>query len=85
MEEDIPKPKGKEPKKSDHRDQVQKQKLASQLYNEARDYFAKYTKEKNKADAEYAIQKFSEAITCLQSAPNNDKGSTHARYHSERG
>lgn len=29
MEEDIPKPKGKEPKKSDHRDQVQKQKLAS--------------------------------------------------------
>ena len=37
MEEaDIPKPKGKEPKKSDHRDQVQKQKLASELYNEAR-------------------------------------------------
>ncbi len=34
MEEGEPqKPKGKEPKKSDHRDQVQKQKLASELYN----------------------------------------------------
>jgi hypothetical protein len=51
MEEDVPKPKGKEPKKSDHRDQVQKQKLASELYNEAREFFGKYTKEKNKADA----------------------------------
>ncbi len=51
MEEDVHKPKGKEPKKSDHRDQVQKQKLASELYNEAREFFGKYTKEKNKADA----------------------------------
>lgn len=81
----MQKPKGKEPKKSDHRDQVQKQKLASELYNEAREAFAKYTKEKDAKDANHAILKFSEAITCLQSAPNNDKGSTHAKYHSERG
>lgn len=32
-----------------------------------------------------AIQKLSEAITCLQSAPPNDKGQTHARYHADRG
>lgn len=85
MEEEVPKPKGKDPKKSDHRDQVQKTKLASELYNEAKESFGRYSRDKNKGDAEHAIQKFSEAITCLQSAPNNDKGSIHARYHSERG
>jgi hypothetical protein len=32
----MQKPKGKEKKASDHRDQVQKQKLAHELYNEGK-------------------------------------------------
>ena len=82
---DPPKPKGKEKKASDHREQVQKQKLAHELYNEGKEHLERFNKEKRKDDAEVAIQKFSEAITCLQSAPASDKGSTHAKYHSDRG
>jgi tetratricopeptide (TPR) repeat protein len=64
---------------------VHKQKLALELYDDGKSLLEKYNKEKNKSDAEAAIQKFSEAITCLQSAPANDKGSTHAKYHADRG
>ena len=82
---DQPKPKGKEKKASDHREQVQKQKLAHELYNDGKDHLEKFNREKKKDDAEIAIQKFSQAITCLQSAPSSDKGSTHAKYHADRG
>lgn len=64
---------------------MHKQKLALELYDDGKALLEKYNKEKNKSDAEAAIQKFSEAITCLQSAPANDKGSTHAKYHADRG
>ena len=38
---------------------MQKQKLAQEHYAEGKEALEKYNKDKNKADAEHAIQKFS--------------------------
>ena len=85
MEDEPKKPKGKEPKQSDHRNQVEKQKAAQKLYEDGKACLERYNKDKNKIDAELAIKNFSEAITHLQSAPAGDRGTTHAKYHADRG
>lgn len=48
MDSSQARPKGKEKKASDFKEQVQKQKLAHELYNEGKDYLERFNKEKRK-------------------------------------
>lgn len=53
MEGDDPqKPKAKDNKNSNHKNQVEKQKKAIEKYNEGRKLFADFATTKNKADVE---------------------------------
>jgi tetratricopeptide (TPR) repeat protein len=85
MEPDPPRPKGKDKKVSDHKIQVEKQAQAHNQHLEGKKYLDKFNKDKRKEDAEMAIQKFSEAITSLQSCPSSEKGDINAEYHADRG
>lgn len=62
-----------------------RQEHAEKSYRAGQDAFEKFKKTKNREDAQTAIDKFGEAITFLQGSPTNERGSTHAKYHAERG